>query len=368
MDDLNASAFASLFKDAYLKCFGHPLINALTETESKLFCNQILDQTGLVIGWKSIKNYSFYIVNDSPGKRENPSIATLDTLSRYVLNAPYTDEIQRKNRENHYPYWFKYKDQFHRTGKKTSRKKSLLISIILVSGLAITIGLLIFLRSFKTAKSPRFTDDFTSVADDSLTSRGWFVQSKDADYWNRRSEKPGYLALFTLRGDNWPASSDKPGIKNLLLRKITSDCFTAELHLKNFVPGQNWQQAGIILLEDTGFIGKSVRLSLAYNDFSGGDRKLKEILIQSITSLGKDFHQPEEIAHKPVLYLDSVKENPALLSNLQTTALRIEKQGKKFRLLYANGSMENSAFREAVSQEFDMHPRYIGIFSPEGIC
>jgi hypothetical protein len=110
-------------------------------------------------------------------------------------------------------------------------------------------------------------ENFQSVSEDSLLSRGWFVQSKDINYWNRRDEKPGHLTLFTLKGDNWPDSASIPGIRNLLLRKISADCFTAEVQLADFIPLQNWQQAGILLLEDTSFTGKSIRISLAYNNF-----------------------------------------------------------------------------------------------------
>src|SRR3982751_89143 len=106
MRDLNNRAFTSLFKDACEKCFGHPLTEALSETESKQFCNQVLEKTGLVIGSKSVKNYSIYIVKGSEAKSENPSTATLDTLARYVLEAPYTDETKRKDSQNHHPYWF----------------------------------------------------------------------------------------------------------------------------------------------------------------------------------------------------------------------------------------------------------------------
>src|ERR1700749_4096572 len=89
-------AFAALFREAYLKSFGQALENPVSETESKLLCNQVLDQTGLSIGWKSVKNYSFFIIDSKTAKSENPSVATLDTLARYVLKAPYTNEIKRK--------------------------------------------------------------------------------------------------------------------------------------------------------------------------------------------------------------------------------------------------------------------------------
>jgi len=106
MDNLDNLTFAALFKEAYAKCFGPAIKNPLTETESKIFCNKILELTGLSVGWKSAKNYSIFIMDAETGKQENPSAATLDTFARYVLGAPYTTEIQRKNNENHYPYWF----------------------------------------------------------------------------------------------------------------------------------------------------------------------------------------------------------------------------------------------------------------------
>ena len=108
----NEKVFIHLFKEVCQKCFGHPLSEPLSETDSKLLANNILEQTGLVIGVKSIKNYSLYVFNQETGKKENPSAATLDTLARYVLNAPYTDEPQRKKNEGHYPFWFQYKTAF----------------------------------------------------------------------------------------------------------------------------------------------------------------------------------------------------------------------------------------------------------------
>src|SRR5215471_19528718 len=101
MDDVGSNAFIVLFKEACMKSFGHSLQQPLTETESKLFYNHVLEQTGLIVGWKSLKNYSFFVLNEKTAKQENPSTATLDTLARYVLNAPYTTETERKAKENH---------------------------------------------------------------------------------------------------------------------------------------------------------------------------------------------------------------------------------------------------------------------------
>src|ERR1700681_3821206 len=100
MNELDTQAFESLFKEAFEKCFGYPLKESLSETESKLFYNKIFDQTGLVVGWKSLKNYSFFILEGPDVKPENPSVATMDTLARYVVDAAYSSETERKEKEN----------------------------------------------------------------------------------------------------------------------------------------------------------------------------------------------------------------------------------------------------------------------------
>jgi hypothetical protein len=99
-------AFATLYKDAYKKCFGHALSMLPSETESKYFGNTIFEETGLVIGAKSLKNYFGFVLNMPESKDENPSVATLDMLARYVLQATDTDETARKNKAGHYPYWY----------------------------------------------------------------------------------------------------------------------------------------------------------------------------------------------------------------------------------------------------------------------
>ncbi len=368
MNDLDAAAFTQLFKDAYEKCFGYPLNAPVTETESKLLSNQVLDETGLVIGFKSVKNYSAYIFNSSAAKQENPSISTLDTLSRYVLNAPLTDEAKRKKNESHYPYWFAYKEKFHRasappaTPAKTTANWKVVSSVVVI----VIIALSLAIYFFRVPKKTFFSDNFNTTDTDSLAKRGWFVKWMDTAYWNRRGENAGCLTLFTLKGDNWPDSGHQPGIKNLLLRKVEDDCFTAEMHLQKFIPQQNWQQAGLILMEDTGFTGKSIRLTIAYNDYYGPYPKTKQVIVQAITSLGKGFGKPEEIAHSVIAYPDSITKNPAFLTDMENAALRMEKHGTTFRLLYAGGKMANSAFREVVSQAFDMQPKYIGLFALRG--
>jgi hypothetical protein len=366
MDDLDHLAFAALLKEAYKKCFGAGLGNPMTEAEGKIFCNKVLDQTGLSLGWKSVKNYSIFITSPESGRQENPSIATLDTFARYVLGAPYTTELQRRDRESHFPYWFMYREKFVANFKQKTppqvNKKLLLWAVVLcITALLVTVCVMLFPR-----RSPAFTDDFKNVSESGLSANGWLVKSGDTAYWNRRDEIPGQLTLFTLRGDNWPDPSAHPVIHNLLLHKLPSQCFTAEVHFKDFIPKEEWQQAGILLLEDTSLTGKSIRVSLAFNDNFGGMKKASEVLVQVITSLGNGFGKPEEIAHKSLYSADSTGANNLALKNLENSALRIEKHGNTYRFLYANGMLENSAFHQVATQQFAMAPKYIGIFALKG--
>jgi hypothetical protein len=368
MNDLDNQAFESLFRAAYEKSFGYPIKESLSETESKLFYNKIFDQTGLVVGWKSLKNYSSFILDGPDVKPENPSVATMDTLARYVTDAAYSSETERKEKESHYPYWFGYKEKFHRSLKKepASKKTNTTRQILLATGFFLAVGLVLFIRSNHRNVSRPFIDNFHDLRTASLNHRGWFVQSPDTIFWNRRGESTNELTLYTLRGDNWPNTQEKIGVRNLLLKKITKDCFEAEVHFSDFLPDQNWQQAGILLLEDTNFTGKGIRLSVAFNGFFGGYNKPKEIIIQAITSFGKNYGEPEEIAHQPIAFTDSIALHPELAKNFANSSLKIEKEGKKFRFLYAGGPVTNPAFKEVITHEFDMLPHYIGIFAMKG--
>ena len=370
MKDLDNLIFINLFKDVCEKCFGHPLETPLSETESKLLSNQIQEGTGLVIGVKSIKNYSLYVLGSPDSKKENPSVATLDTLARYVLDAPYTDEVKRKDNQSHYPFWFLYKSRFAiETPKEKatpSKRRKILIPVSLILILGAILFLFVLNRKPDTVESEKFVDTFGSLDDDSLSKRGWFIQSKDITWWEKRNEKPGYLTLYTLRGNNWPDSVNSSRIKNLLLREISSDCFTAEMRLDNFIPKQNWEQAGIILLEDTTLTGKGIRISIAYNDFFGGYDKSPEIIIQAISSSETGgFSKPEEFAHG-TLFTTERENDPLIKANLKTSALKIEKRNNHFRFLYSTGPMENGAFKEIVSRDFSITPKYIGLFAMEG--
>ena len=367
MSNQNQQAFISVFNAAFKKCFGTTLERPLSEAESKHFSNAIWEATGLVIGAKSLKNYSAYVLGSEDAKEENPSVATLDTLARYVLDIPFSDELQRKEKEGHYPYWFTYKSRLNTPVNETpvSVPEKQRAWRYLVLGLVIIfVGALFFSQQYKV-KDRLFIEQFKNLSEDTLAKHGWLIQAKEPEWWLKRDENTPGITLYTLRGDNWPDSANTLGIKNLMIKKLESDCFSAELHLDDFIPIANWQQAGLLLMEDTTFTGKSIRISIAYNDYFGGYTKPKEIIIQGFRSVGKNPNKPEEIAHIPLF---SIRQNADILvkSNLRHSALRIEKSKDQFRFLYSASAVENSALKEAFAKPISIQPKYIGVFALQG--
>jgi hypothetical protein len=372
MRSLEDQAFMDVFRKGYAKCFLKELTIPLSEADSKHFSNEILEQTGLVIGWKSIKNYSFYVLNHLTAKQENPSVATLDTFARYVSDVPKTDEISRKRNESHYPYWYAYLNGISadiQTKEHVSSAQPVAVSNKkwIWGGLALCLSMMMLGYYLMTGlfRDENFTDHFNDVSADLLSRKGWIVKEVDTVLWNRRNEKKGFLTLFTLEGDTYPDRVKKAKVKNMLLKEIHADCFSTEIHLNDFIPNQNWQQAGIILLEDTSLSSKSIRLTISYNDFFGGYAKPGEILIQAISSINGNLSKPEEIAHL-ALFSNEPGRETIIRDNLRQSALRIEKRGHHFRFLYATGSSDIFAFKEVTSRDLLIAPRYVGIFGLRG--
>lgn len=361
MEQKDFKVFSLLYREAYSRCFGLSLAQPLTETEGKLFERQLLDTTGLVIGWRNLKNYSILILDEN--KRENPPVSSMDTLARYVLKAPYTNEIERKKNESHHPYWYLYRERHLARAVEPEIKPAKLKWIAPVLA-----GILLFFVAYtllKPNKKVSFTENFSNLSDSDLQERDWQLLNKDDEYWQQRHINPNALTLFTLPGDNWLDSTNKPEIKNLLVRLLPEGCFSTELHIEDFIPGGQWQQAGLLFLEDTSLNSASIRISLAFNNFFGGFDKPAEILIQGMATPGRGG-KPEEFIHHRVMTLDSSWRNPLVHNNLKQTALRIERQGTKYRLLYAGGAAANSAFRELAVKELPIKAKYVGIFALKG--
>jgi hypothetical protein len=356
--------FYQLFSEACRKCFGSGLRDPLNETEARHFSNEILNATGLVIGAKSLKNFSIDVT--TAAGLESPSTATLDTLARYVLEAPYTSETDRKNKEGHFPYWFQYRRQplatTHAVVAALPPKRSGYQWA--VAALIILLGFMAW-WFFRPKVPSTFTEQFGNLSQDSLRKRGWHIIAAAEPWWGRRKDSSEGLLLYTLSGDNWPDSARAPLIRNLLLRLIESECFSAELRMEDFQPRRNWQQAGLLLLEDTLPGSRSVRLSIGYNDFFGGYAQDPEIILQGVAVPGVPGGKPEELIHVPLHTLRPGEES-TVYSNLRKTGVRIEKNEQVFRFLYSTSPIENYGYREAFKTTLAINPRYIGIFALQG--
>ncbi len=365
MNRTEQNAFSRLFSEAYEKCFSKHLHTPLSENESRHLSNEVLEQSGLVIGWKSIKNYSFYVLHPDTAKQENPSVATLDTLARYVANAPRTDEAGRRKNEGHFGYWYNYldayvKEQEPQAGGKT---QTLLFRISVGLGLVMLLAFLAFYFAKNTKKINDYSEDFNTV--DSLLHKGWILKEETPSYWSKRNEKAGHLTLYTLDGDNYPDTAGRIGIRNLLLRETGRSCFSVEIQLSEFIPQGNWQQVGLLLMEDTTYTAGSVRFSLSFNDFFGGYHKPGEILLQVISANDGTKSKPEEVAHTVVFSVDA-SQAEIIRKNLKKAALRIEKRNNRYRFLFAAGENDIFAFKEIAVSELSIKPRYAGIFALKG--
>lgn len=367
MNDLDYLTFKALFNEAYTKCFAEVLQETLPEPQCRYLSSEIEEKTGLVVGWKSIKNYAVYVISEVPEKQVNPSIATLDTLARYIYEAPAISEVQRKRSEANYPYWFRYKEQYHsRQAPYTPAARPIAWQTWIFGGLMLLVLLSLLGVLFQRNQAENIVENFHCLDENCLHDRGWTVVAKEPVHWSRRTETPGQLTLFTLEGDNWPESGEKPMIRNLLVRKVPSDCFHAEIQLSEFMPGENWQQAGLLVMEDTTYTGKCIRLSISYNDFFGGYSEPAEIIIQAIASYGQTYQNPEEITHHTLFTLEDDSTKNVVTNNLKNTAVKIEKQGNSFRFLYSASPVENFSYKELAVYNFDMDPQYVGVFALKG--
>lgn len=374
MNQSEKTVIFNLFQKVHFKCFSTGFITVLSEPDAKHLSNEIFEATGLVIGWKSLKNYSKYLLTNNPVIPINPSLATLDTLVRYIENAPKTGEISRKKFESHYSYWFGFKEKTSAEVHKknyiegmpdqkvsgTFRVRSLLTAALI---LFLCVSVLYIFLFYDKKVTADFVENFENPV--KMTEKGWVIRNLDYGYWNKQNPQPSKLVLYTLRGDNFEESDSINGIKNLLVKEISAKSFSGELHISNFVPSENWQQTGIILMEDTISNSRSVRFSLGYNDFFGGFNKPGEIILQVLSSTTGNFMKPEEIIQAPIFQINAGQET-LIQRNLRKSAIRIEKSNNVFRFLYAVGEKDIFAFKELKSKELNISPKFIGIYASSG--
>lgn len=112
MDAPDLQIFIALFQQACLRCFGQLPATPLDAAASAHMSHVVHQSTGLFLSTRIIQHYAAFALAQETAITETPSGASLDTLARYVMDAPYTTEAERKTREGYFPYWHLFKAQY----------------------------------------------------------------------------------------------------------------------------------------------------------------------------------------------------------------------------------------------------------------
>ena len=105
----------------------------------------------------------------------------------------------------------------------------------------------------------------------------------------------------------------------MVYRKLDCDCCTVTAHLTDFHPVKNWQQAGILLLEEPDFSGRSMRMTFAVHQV-GDEQPRKKLQIVPM----QENHIPY---NRTVMDFDEEMD-------LNRISLQIRKNGDQFEFLY----------------------------------
>lgn len=121
------------------------------------------------------------------------------------------------------------------TGKKRNYLGKKFVRFSIMVFLIFILALLVFRKK----ENLEIEESFHLLDDKSLSDRGWFVLSKEKEYWDKWDKILDQLTLFTLKGDNWPTKELGPKVDNVLCRKTHKGNFSAEVHFFDFVPMEN---------------------------------------------------------------------------------------------------------------------------------
>lgn len=202
---------------------------------------------------------------------------------------------------------------------------------------------------------PKYWEEpFEDVSVAGLNSRGWEIVDYDSVAFSKQL-RPGHLTLYTLRGDYWVVPSDSPKITNLLLRKVDSEHFKVSVRIDSFNPYQDYQQAGIILLDKN----KTRTHNIRFTFFCCATCTSSQQGLQII----KREHGTAYEAYKGLKEWPRGQTNP---HKTQTIWLQIAVSKKIFRFFY-HGSEEFASFSEIAEIDFDFEPCYVAIGAFRGL-
>jgi hypothetical protein len=200
------------------------------------------------------------------------------------------------------------------------------------------------------ARTSYFHEDFAAPDKNELLRHGWQLLYPDQEHW-RLPHAQGRVTLHTMRGDLWTKDQERPFVPNLLARPFTRERFRVTALLTDFHPRHNWQQAGIVLLDDA---DQYVRLTVGY-DGSGAPGSTPRITIGAV------FEEHGTVVAQPIVTLKEFDDRP-----LPKVWLQVVKDQDLIILRYRLGA-DYGPFRELSQREFKLRQRHVALAAFQGI-
>lgn len=223
--------------------------------------------------------------------------------------------------------------------------------MLMLLGIVAVIVTFFFWLNLPAEIHTEFTDRFDSLSDTAMQRRGWLILNKDSVYWSKRNDGAQGLRLFTL-----PPSTGSGPFRDLLLRPLPYDCFSAEAQLDPSLPAEKGLSAGIVLLQDRTLQGKRLELALSPDSTGrgvpGGEQP----------GLRCSWNHEEWPEDTSALAL-AEDTHPSVIAAGQSIVLRVEKSRQRFTLQYALLSGRTRRFRTLVVRKLAFSPRFVGLFA-----
>jgi len=223
-------------------------------------------------------------------------------------------------------------------------------------GAALLLFLAIAVAMWQWLDRPKYwEEDFNDVSVEGLKSRGWEILDYDSVAFSKQL-KPGTLTTHTLWGDYWCAPLQPPIITNLLLKKINSKSGKITFKLVDFHPLQDYQQAGIFLLDKNRKRNHNIRITFAACVSCSRPR-------QSFQMVKREHGTAYEKTFLMSIWPDN---SPPPKDTLTPLWVQVQFEQNKFRF-YAHEWHETASFVEIGEFDFDFEPYYIAVGAFRGM-
>lgn len=207
---------------------------------------------------------------------------------------------------------------------------------------------------WKLNQPTSWEENFDDISKEGLNSRGWEILDFDSLAFSKQL-KPGYLTLYTLRGDYWGEPSDTLNIPNLLLRRIGGEKFKISIRIDSFNPYQDYQQAGIILLDKNKSRIQNIRMTLATCESCTPSK----LIVQIIKRENGETYEKQQV----IRAWQNGSKNPNPLINFW---MQIEFENDKFKFFFHEGE-EYGSYLEIAEIDYNFNARYLAIAAFRGL-